>query len=156
MTTRARVEPDPGQLRDLAGELAEVDGECVAGMVHAPALGETYLAARGADASCRQVPLAVSTTPSLETALVGTGFGYTRALRTEQARVVADLLPKIRDLRRSGSAAIDLCWVAQVGGLAARRESGGLTFAANPALTPEFVSTLRGLGVPGIGGPEEN
>jgi myo-inositol-1(or 4)-monophosphatase len=48
----------------------------------------------------------------LETALVGTGFSYRRENRVVQAAMLAHLLPRIRDIRRIGSAALDLCWVA--------------------------------------------
>ena len=48
----------------------------------------------------------------LETALVGTGFSYRRENRVVQAAILAHLLPRIRDIRRVGSAALDLCWVA--------------------------------------------
>ncbi len=44
--------------------------------------------------------------------LVGTGFGYSPAIRAWQARVLAPILPRVRDIRRFGSAALDLCHVA--------------------------------------------
>ena len=46
-------------------------------------------------------------------ALVATGFGYEAAVRSEQGAVVAGLLPQVRDIRRAGAAAVDMCWVAQ-------------------------------------------
>ncbi len=49
---------------------------------------------------------------SLSTSLVGTGFGYDAGRRREQATVLARVLPEIRDIRRLGSAAIDLCLLA--------------------------------------------
>ena len=48
----------------------------------------------------------------LERALLGTGFGYTVSRRRSQARVLASLLPKVRDIRRIGSSALDLCALA--------------------------------------------
>jgi myo-inositol-1(or 4)-monophosphatase len=45
-------------------------------------------------------------------ALLGTGFGYSRRRRVSQAALVARLLPVVRDVRRIGSAALDLCMVA--------------------------------------------
>ena len=48
----------------------------------------------------------------LARALVGTGFSYESEHRAEQATVVGRLLPLVRDIRRAGSAALDLCWVA--------------------------------------------
>jgi myo-inositol-1(or 4)-monophosphatase len=44
--------------------------------------------------------------------MVATGFGYDAALRARQAAVVARVLPRVRDIRRAGAAAIDLAWVA--------------------------------------------
>lgn len=95
---------------------AEVDGVAAVGVVHAPALEETYVAVRGSgavriDATGRHA-LAVSDQDRLDLALVATGFGYTVARRTAQARVVAALLPRLRDIRRGGAASVDLCWLA--------------------------------------------
>ena len=53
-----------------------------------------------------------ATRGGLATALVATGFGYDAAVRESQARVVARLLPRVRDVRRLGSAALDLAWAA--------------------------------------------
>jgi myo-inositol-1(or 4)-monophosphatase len=55
--------------------------------------------------------------------LVGTGFGYARETRARQAAVVSHLLPDVRDLRRIGSCALDLCMVA-AGRLDAYYEDG--------------------------------
>ena len=94
----------------------EVDGVTVAGVVHAPALGLTYLAARGRGALERSPamtrPLAASSLDDLARALVSTGFGYDSEQRRRQAESLVDLAPRVRDVRRLGSAAIDLCWVA--------------------------------------------
>ena len=51
----------------------------------------------------------------LLTALVATGFAYDPARRQSQAEVLAGVIPEIRDIRRAGSAALDLCWVAAAG-----------------------------------------
>ena len=48
----------------------------------------------------------------LDRALVGTGFAYAPADREFQAAVLARVLPRVRDIRRGGSAALDLAWVA--------------------------------------------
>jgi myo-inositol-1(or 4)-monophosphatase len=48
----------------------------------------------------------------LRLALVSTGFGYDPAIRTRQAEVAARVIPRARDIRRAGSAALDLCWCA--------------------------------------------
>lgn len=84
----------------------------LAGCVHAPALAITYTAGRGAGACLDGRALHLASTPQLADALVSTGFGYVARRRRAQARVVGDLLPRVRDIRRMGSAALDLCAVA--------------------------------------------
>ncbi|MFC5910109.1 inositol monophosphatase family protein [Streptacidiphilus monticola] len=91
---------------------AELDGERVVGVVEIPARGETAHAVRGRGAQLNGRPLAVRPAPPLDQALIATGFGYLRERRAQQARVVAELLPRFRDIRRGGSAAVDLCDVA--------------------------------------------
>ena len=86
--------------------------DLLAGDVHLPALDETFAAALGRGATRNGVPIHSSQRSSLETALVATGFSYDAHRRAEQGVVVARLLPKVRDIRRSGSAAYDLCCVA--------------------------------------------
>jgi myo-inositol-1(or 4)-monophosphatase len=90
----------------------EYNGEAVVGVVYAPALGETYVGVKGAGAHRNGLPIGVSTEANLGLALVGTGFGYAPQRRAYQSTVVAQLLPQIRDIRRFGSAALDLCAVA--------------------------------------------
>src|SRR6185312_10633514 len=104
-------------------------------------------------------------------ALVGTGFGYEATRRVVQGRVVAALLPQVRDIRRGGSAAVDLCSVAagrldafyerglhdwdfaaggliareagaQVAGLHGRPASESMTLAAGPGLFAELHDLL--------------
>lgn len=87
----------------------------VVGVVHAPALGETYSAARGLGATCNGTSIRVSRTSDLADALLATGFAY---LRDEDGAVdnlerLRRLMPKIRDIRRYGSAELDLCLVAR-------------------------------------------
>lgn len=95
------------------------DGVPVVGVVHAPGLGETYFAARGQGAyrRCadgRERRLSVSATAELADALLATGFSYNRNEpgRDDNSRHVAEVLPHCRDLRRLGSAELDLCYVA--------------------------------------------
>lgn len=94
---------------------AERDGEVLAGVVVAPALGVDYIAVRGQGSYAlrggQKHRLQCSRQDELSMALVATGFGYRRARRVEQARVVSALLPEIRDIRRLGAAALDLCAV---------------------------------------------
>lgn len=90
----------------------ELDGVPVIGVVRAPALSERYVGIAGAGATVNGRSLAVSAEDQLGRALVATGFGYDPARRAYQGAVVAALLPRIRDVRRSGSAALDLCSVA--------------------------------------------
>jgi len=97
---------------------AEVDGVVVAGVVLNVANGElfTAVAGGGANLSTRDRPeprrLTGSRPVSLEQALVATGFGYRVEQRRAQGAVVARLLTRVRDIRRFGSAALDLCAVA--------------------------------------------
>ncbi|RFU19025.1 inositol monophosphatase family protein [Geodermatophilus marinus] len=96
---------------------AEVDGRVEAGVVLNPATGELWSATRGGGATLQAgdadpVPLAVGAPASLGEALVATGFGYGAEQRRVQGAVVAELLPQVRDIRRHGSAALDLCSVA--------------------------------------------
>ena len=85
----------------------------VAGAVHAPAQQRTWTAGSGlgAFADGRRLENVPATT--LGTALVGTGFAYTAERRSGQARILTAVLPRVRDIRRLGSAAVDLCLVAE-------------------------------------------
>jgi myo-inositol-1(or 4)-monophosphatase len=85
----------------------------LAGVVHAPVLGMTWVASAGGGASRDGIRLRGSSATALERALVGTGFDYTADRRGRQAQVMARVLPRIRDIRRLGSAAIDLCLAAE-------------------------------------------
>jgi myo-inositol-1(or 4)-monophosphatase len=91
---------------------AEVDGAVVAGVVADASNGELFTAARDRGAQCDGVALQVNRHVELGTALVGTGFSYLAERRARQARVLTAVLPAVRDIRRGGSAALDLCWVA--------------------------------------------
>jgi myo-inositol-1(or 4)-monophosphatase len=95
----------------------------VAASVHSVADGRTWTAGRGLGAFQGGVAVRVNAPVSLAQSLVGTGFGYTEARRRGQARVVARLLPQVRDIRRIGSAALDLCTLAS-GGLDLYYERG--------------------------------
>jgi myo-inositol-1(or 4)-monophosphatase len=104
------------------------------GVVHDPVKRELFYAQRGAGAWLRAGPtdatatvpraLAVTTLTDLDLALVATGFSYSAEERREQARREALILPQIRDVRRLGSAALDLAYVA-AGRIDAYAEAGG-------------------------------
>ncbi len=92
---------------------AELDGELAVGVVADPAHGDLYTARRGGGAFCNDLPITVSDCTDLETALVATGFGYERGRRRDQATALVEILPRVRDIRRMGAAAVDLCAVAR-------------------------------------------
>jgi myo-inositol-1(or 4)-monophosphatase len=97
---------------------AEVGGEVVAGVVLNVATSELFTATKGGGAHVSSparpdpVRLTGSRPVSLEQTLVATGFGYRVEQRRAQGAVVAQLLPRVRDIRRHGSSALDLCTVA--------------------------------------------
>jgi myo-inositol-1(or 4)-monophosphatase len=129
---------------------AEVDGTVMAGVVEVPVHGETFTAVRGEGAwltgrDGRQ-QLRCGAGPELAQALVATGFGYIAGRRRVQGEVVAALLPRIRDIRRGGSAAVDLCHVA-AGRVDAFYERGlnPWDFAAGGLIASEAGATVGGL-----------
>ncbi|MCE1177483.1 MAG: inositol monophosphatase [Micrococcales bacterium] len=91
--------------------------EPVAGAVCNPRSGETWHAYRGGGAwrtrDGSRHPVRASGADELATALVGTGFGYRARRRTWQVAALTHVLPRVRDIRRMGSAALDLCAVAE-------------------------------------------
>lgn len=154
---------------------AERDGETVVGVVEAPMRGETYRAVLGGGAYAGERRLAVRPSPELDQALVGTGFGYVQSRRAHQADVAQRVIPRVRDIRRGGSAAIDLCdvaagrldayyerglnpWDLAAGALIAREagaltggrpgepESGELTLAASAGVFAPLQELLEELG----------
>jgi myo-inositol-1(or 4)-monophosphatase len=92
---------------------AEVDGVPAVGVVRNAATGEEWTAVHGHGAWRDGRRLTGSTVTDLGQTLVATGFGYDSARRAHQARVLLELLPQIRDIRRFGSAALDLCLAAE-------------------------------------------
>jgi myo-inositol-1(or 4)-monophosphatase len=98
---------------------AEVDGVIVAGAVCVPLQRSTFTATLGGGAWLESAwegssprRLVCNREVALSDALVATGFGYTSRQRADQGRVVAAVLPRVRDIRRAGVAAVDLCSVA--------------------------------------------
>ena len=158
---------------------AEVDGTVVAGVVEVPAHGEVFTAVKGGGAWLRAgdappVALRCNTGVPLAEALVATGFGYTAVRRQVQGEVVAAVLPRVRDIRRGGSCAVDLCSVAagrvdafyergvnywdyaagglvateagaRLGGLAGQPASPELAIAAEPGLFRQLHDLLASL-----------
>ena len=123
----------------------------VAGAVVNPVLGQTYSAAAGAGAvrtdSSGSTALQVSALDDLGQALVATGFGYAADRRAWQAAVLSGLLPDVRDIRRMGSAALDLCRVAE-GSVDAYYERGlnAWDLAAGWVIVTEAGGTVTGRG----------
>lgn len=97
----------------VAGEPDPARWTVLAGAVHSVVDGVTWTAARGQGADRDGEPVQVRRADSLATSLVGTGFGYDAGRRAHQAQVLAAVLPQVRDIRRLGAAAIDLCLVAE-------------------------------------------
>lgn len=139
------------------------DGEMIAGAVYVPPLGEMFTAAAGQGATLNDRSIGASTETELSLALVGTGFGYQPEQRRQQAERLAGLIPQVRDMRRLGSAAFDLCmvacgrldiyyelhlnsWDAAAGELIAR-EAGAITsdFSGGPARPDEMLVAAPGV-----------
>jgi myo-inositol-1(or 4)-monophosphatase len=92
---------------------AEAAGSTLVGIVIDPSRRETWAAVTGWGARRNGQPCRVASGRStLATALVATGFGYQSNRREWQGAVAAHVLPRVRDIRRFGSAALDLCWMA--------------------------------------------
>lgn len=92
---------------------AEIDGEVVAGVVVNAATGVVYDAARAGGARRDGAPLKVRADVPLAERLVLTGFNYEADIREVQAAAVGRMLPQVRDIRRLGACALDLCHVAE-------------------------------------------
>jgi len=89
----------------------DADGT-LAGVIYDPMRDELWTAERDGAALLDGRPIRASERAELPTALVATGFGYDAEVRRLQAGVAAALLPRVRDIRRLGSAALDLAWTA--------------------------------------------
>lgn len=91
----------------------EVDGRTEAAVVHDPLRNQVFTATLGGGAYLDNCPISVRSAVPLDEALISTGFGYRPEHRKAQAQVLLGLITEVRDIRRAGSAALDLCWVAQ-------------------------------------------
>ena len=87
-------------------------GQVILGVVYDPMRDELFVAERGGGATLNGAPIAVSTIDSLERSLLGTGFAYSAEERRENARVWNGFLTLAQGVRRDGSAALNLCYVA--------------------------------------------
>ncbi|MHA3022404.1 inositol monophosphatase family protein [Mycobacterium sp. BMJ-28] len=152
----------------------QIDGRSVAGAVANVPTGELYSAALGHGAtvsrSGQSKALRCNNIDDLSVALVGTGFSYVAERRARQAQVLAGLLPGVRDVRRIGSCALDLCmvaagqldayfeddvhlwdWAAGVliateAGAVVRTPDPDLLCAAAPGVSAALLDALRALG----------
>jgi myo-inositol-1(or 4)-monophosphatase len=152
---------------DLAGwctSIAVVDGAGpLAGAVYVPVSDELFSAVRDMGAFLNGHAIHCSSAVDLSHALIGTGFSYTRDRRRRQGVLLARLLPDVRDVRRSGSAALDLCSVAcarldayyeehlnswdLAAGVLIASEAGAITsnFVGGPAGTDATVAAAPGV-----------
>jgi myo-inositol-1(or 4)-monophosphatase len=156
---------------------AQVDGVSVAAAVIEPESGREWTALRGAGSWRDGVALRVSTATRLDLSLIATGFGYRAERRSRQAAGIARLLPKVRDIRRPGSASLDLCAVAAgwvdgyvehglsrwdwAGGALVAAEAGAvvrlpdspeavgpdLTFCATPGIADQLLVAVKEVGL---------
>ncbi|HEY1522933.1 MAG TPA: inositol monophosphatase family protein [Solirubrobacteraceae bacterium] len=113
------VDPLDGTINFLFGipafgvSLACEEGDAkLAGMVLDPVRDECFAATRSTPATLNGQAIRASGRDKLARALVATGFGYDAGVRSRQAAVVSRVLPRVRDIRRVGAAALDLCWCA--------------------------------------------
>jgi myo-inositol-1(or 4)-monophosphatase len=182
------VDPIDGTVNYLYGipayaiSVAVVEGDALdpaghrvlAGCVHQPLSRETWTATAGGGSFLDGRPIRANAGVRLDRALVATGFGYDVERRRHAARVAAEVLPQVRDIRRIGSAALDLAAVATgrldgyyerglgawdlaaggliareagvtVGGLDGRPPSAELVVAAAPGLFEALQEMLRPL-----------
>lgn len=128
-------EPDPQTWADAVG------------VVHNPANGELYSAAVGQGAFLGETQLHINPAPPFAQALIGTGFAYASEMRGVQGEIVTRLLPTVRDIRRQGTASLDLSYVA-AGRLDAyyERTLSPWDHAAGALIAREAGAVVKGLG----------
>jgi len=132
----------------VTGEPHPLTWTQLAGCVHDVVNNKTWAAARGHGAIVNGKPLPPAASPPapLAKSLVATGFGYAANRRAGQARVLTQVLPKVRDIRRLGSASVDLCLQAE--GIVDLYYERGLQpwdLAAGTLIAAEAGSTVSGL-----------
>ena len=151
------------------------DRGAVVGAIYNPNLDEMFTGAREGGARLNESAIRVSDRDDISRALIGTGFSYDRKARELQAEVVARVIPTARDVRRAGSAALDLAHLAcgrldgfyeaplelwdKAAGLLIVTEAGGLAttlpgprgltdgaIASGPGIHDELVKLVLGEG----------
>jgi myo-inositol-1(or 4)-monophosphatase len=148
-----------------------VASSVLAGVVIDVAHGEMFTATAGGGAHRDGERIGCSTQADLARALIATGFAYSATQRQAQAEALVGVLPNVRDIRRGGSAAVDLCTVAcgrvdayferglnwwdLAAGTLIAREAGAVLSSLNPrtdartgsvmAATPSIAEPLRAL-----------
>ena len=154
----------------------EVDGQNVVGVVHDTFNDRVYAGIVDGGATCCDRPIGVRAESNLKHALIGTGFLPDEKVRRAQAELLRHVLPRVRDVRRSGCPSLDICSVASgafdgfyecglgpwdIAAASAIAEAAGAKISlldsgafpnpflvvANPALTPALVELLREAGV---------
>ncbi len=154
----------------------EIDGVPVAGAVSVPSTDDLFAAAAGLGATRNGTGVSVASPVSLSTTLVGTGFSYTPAVRERQAANISRMIGRVRDIRRVGAAAADLCavgcgrldayvesglapWDHCAGSIIAREAGarvevtddhplpGTLVIATHPSRWDEFIALLTDAGI---------
>jgi myo-inositol-1(or 4)-monophosphatase len=153
----------------------EVDGVAQVGVVYDSSAGRLYRAIGGFGAVCDDQPIRVREQADLSRALLATGFSYEAAQRARQGAAAAYVISRVRDIRRGGTAALDLChvaaghvdayweldlspWDSAAGAVIAREAgavvefpaaahgSGPAVVAAHEALMPAFLGLLHEAG----------
>ena len=155
----------------------EIAGRSVAGAVLDPVQDELFEATLGRGATRNGAAIHCTMVGDLGLSLIGTGFGYEATVRARQADVLRTILPAVRDIRRFGAAAVDLCSVAcgrldgyyevglqpwdlaaggliateagaVLGGLDGGRAGAPLTVAAGPGIARALRALLSQAGLP--------
>jgi myo-inositol-1(or 4)-monophosphatase len=142
---------------------AERDGQVDAGVVFDVVRDELFAATRGGGATRNGAAIQVSVATDLASALIATGFSYEAGRRARQAAVLVEVLPRVRDIRRFGAAAVDLCsvacgrvdgyyerglapWDLAAGGLIAAEAGAVLTdFTGGPVAAGAVVAAAPGI-----------
>ena len=122
----------------------EVAGDVVAGVVADLSSNDTFDAVKDHGSRCNNEIIRVNNNDSLQSAIVTTGFSYRRERREVQGSILQYILPRVGDIRRFGSAALDLCWLAAGRADAFYEEGLNLwDYAAGSLIVSEAGGTVR-------------